>query len=116
MASEASERHQLAGMDESERGFTRLVEIERLEAVCRASFRYEDSVVVSDGAETAASALKGLVDKLQARGYTHLKSQLAFRDDVYLGSQEPWVDYPDPERPIQPSPAFFGWFRRLFSG
>jgi len=37
-----------------------------------------------------------LIHTLQSEGYRQLRSQMSFRNGVYLGSQEMWVEYPDP--------------------
>lgn len=112
MPDDVVEKHQVAGLDDRARGFARLVEIARLEGAYRASLRYETTVVVTDGAETKPAALKELIHRLQARGYTQLRSQLSFNGGTYLGSKEPWIEYPDPERPPEPGRGLFGWFRR----
>src|SRR5574341_673341 len=106
------EKHQVAGLDERSRGFNRLVEVEQREGAYRASLRYESTVVVGEGGDTTAAALRELIGRLQARGYTQLRSRLSFNGAHYLGSQESWIEYPDPER--EPPPSFnpLGWLRR----
>ncbi|MBI4401834.1 MAG: hypothetical protein HY581_09410 [Nitrospirae bacterium] len=113
MPNEVIEKHQLAGLDERERGFNRLVELDRCEGGYRAALRYEAAVVRTEGCETAADALSELIRLLQAQGYTQLRSQLSFRGNVYLGSQEAWIEYPDPERPPEPSGGLGEWRGRL---
>lgn len=112
MPNEVMEKYQLAGLDERGRGFSRLVELERSEGAYRASLRYESNTVVSDGCVTNAAALHELIRTLQARGYAQLRSRLSFNGGTYLGSQEPWIEYPDPERPPDPPDRLFGWVRR----
>ncbi|MGH7251403.1 MAG: hypothetical protein ACREIK_06060 [Nitrospiraceae bacterium] len=112
MADGVMEKHQLAGLDERARGFSRLVELERLESTYRASLRYEAAIVVSEDVETKAAALHELIGCLQAKGYTQLRSRLSFNGENYLGSQEPWIEYPDPEREPPPSSGLVGWVRR----
>ena len=46
--------------------------------------------------ETDEIALGNLIHTLQQQGYTQLRSQRIFHGDRYLGSQELWVEYPDP--------------------
>lgn len=41
MTGELIEKHQLAGLDERARGFSRLIDITRLEGTSRATLRYE---------------------------------------------------------------------------
>lgn len=112
MANGVVEKHQLAGLDERARGFNRLVELERRDSSYRASLPYETALVVSEDVETKAVALHELIGQLQAKGYTQLRSRLSFNGAHYLGSQEPWIEYPDPERKPRPSSGLFGWVRR----
>jgi hypothetical protein len=114
MADEGLEKHLLAGMDERRRGFTRTVEIERREGVFRAIFRYEALVVESANAENAAAALAEMVKSLQEQGYRQLRTRQSFVGGAYLGSQEPWVEYPDPERLFEPEGRLLGLVRRMW--
>jgi hypothetical protein len=98
MAGDAIEKHLLAGLDERERGFSRPVEIERREGAFGAIFRYETFALESAGAGSAAAALAEVVRVLQERGYRQLKTRLIVLGGAYLGSQELWVEYADPER------------------
>lgn len=113
MPNEVIEKHQLAGLDDRDRGFNRLVELDRCEEGYRAALRYETAVVRTEGCETAADALSELIRLLQTRGYTQLRSQLSFRGSVYLGSQEAWIEYPDLERRPELSGRVEGWWGRL---
>ena len=99
MPNEIVEKYQIAGLDERERGFSRLMEMERLNDGYRAVLRYENTVVVTEACRTADTAVEQIIDLLRARGYTQLKSRLNFRGSLYLGSREPWIEYPDPDRP-----------------
>lgn len=99
MQGEVVEKHQLAGLDERERGFNRQVEIAQREGAYLASFRYETTLVATDLQGAPAAALAELVRLLHERGYQQLRSRLSFRGGTYLGSQEEWIEYPAPERP-----------------
>ncbi len=114
MADEGLEKHLLAGMDERLRGFTRTVEIERREGIFRAIFRYEALVVESVSRENATAALAEMVKSLHGRGYAQLRTRQNFVGGAYLGSQEPWVEYPVPERPIEPEGRLVGLVRRMW--
>lgn len=114
MTGDAPEKHLLAGLDERERGFSRAVEIERREGVFRAIFRYETLALEGAGAGSAAAALAEMVRVLQERGYRQLRTRLIFRGGDYLGSQEPWVEYADPEQAPRPAEGVFGLVRRLW--
>jgi hypothetical protein len=96
MAAEALDKHQLAGLDDRQRGFSRPVEFERTGDRYRALLRYETVRVGTDPQATQDAALATLIRTLQARGYRQLRTQVSFRNEVYLGSQEMWVEHPDP--------------------
>ena len=80
------ERHQLAGVDERERGFSRPVEFERAGASYRAILRYESVRVTTELRPTADLALRTLIQTLHNRGYRQLRSQLSVRHGVYLST------------------------------
>lgn len=107
MAARIVEKHQLAGLDERERGFSRLVEVEQTDGGCRAILRYEALRVETGPAAGVAAAIEELIRILHERGFRQLRSRPSFRGDVYLGSQELWVDYADPARG--------GFWRRLLA-
>jgi len=107
------EKYQLAGMDERERGFSRPVDLQQEGGLYRATLRYEKVEMAGESGEAKEAALLELIRHLQARGYTQLRSQLTFRGAQYLGSQEPWLDYPDPARPMAEPAGIGGFFRRV---
>lgn len=111
-----TEKHQLAGVDARERGFSRPVVYEQADGGYQAILRYETTRVVTTAQATPGAALDELIRMLQGQGYSQLRSQLSIRDGTYLGSQEPWVEYPDPvEQPETPDGLigkFFSWFGR----
>ncbi len=115
MGQEPFDRHQLAGLDDRERGFSRPVEFERAGDHYRAILRYETVRLSTDLQPTQDVALLTLIQLLHDHGYRQLRTQVSFRNGVYLGSQEMWVEYPDPPQP-EPEPSSFiarlvSWFR-----
>lgn len=108
------EKHQLSGFDNRERGFSRPVDFENSAAGIRAVLRYETIRVTTEESPTCSGALERLVETLHAQGYRQLRSQLNFRAGVYLGSQEPWVEYPDPEQTPERANGLFSKLRRAF--
>jgi hypothetical protein len=110
MEHERFDQHQLAGLDHRERGFSRAVAFERAGDHYRAMLRYETARVSTEPAPTQDQALRALIQLLQAQGYRQLRTQMSFRNGVYLGSQEQWVEYPDPP---QAAPAPSGLIARL---
>jgi hypothetical protein len=114
------DKYQLAGSDDRERGFSRPVEFEREGEGYRAILRYEAVRIMTETHPTQNEALTILIQTLHAQGYRQLKTQMSFREGVYLGSQELWVEYPDPPQPESEQSSFFdrikNWFRPSVSG
>jgi hypothetical protein len=111
MSDQAQEKHQLAGLDTLERGFSRPVVFEQADGGHQAILRYETTRVVTTAQATPGAALEELIRTLQGQGYSQLRSQLSVRQGAYLGSQEPWIEYPDPARDTEQE---WGWLKRLF--
>jgi len=111
MSDQAQEKHQLAGLDTRERGFSRPVVFEKSDGKYQAILRYETTRVVTTAYDTPGAALEELIRMLQGQGYSQLRSQLSVREGAYLGSQEPWIEYPDPARGTEQEG---GWLKRLF--
>lgn len=112
----ARERHELAGLDDRERGFNRIADLNSDAQGYVATLRYERTHVVGEPSDTPGGAVVRLVHALHARGYRQMRSRLSFKGEEYLGSQEPWVEYPDPPPPPQGLGALLdkvmGWFRK----
>jgi hypothetical protein len=106
MAEAGLDRHQLAGLDSKERGFNRPVELERVGEGYRAILRYESLRVATEPCATQDEALSRLIHALQVEGYRQLRTQRSFRNGVYLGSQELWIEYPDPLQVQEKSSAW----------
>ena len=111
MPDEATERYQLAGFDDRERGFNRPVECEPTGSGFRAVLRYETARVTAEHPASTTAALEELVRALHQQGYRELRSQLSFKQGLYLGSQELWVQYPDPDSREEPPHGF--WHKLL---
>jgi len=105
------EKHQLSGLDMRQRGFSRPVVFEQAGGGYQAVLRYETTRVVTTAKDTPVAALEELVRTLQGEGYSQLRSQLSVRSGTYLGSQEPWIEYPDPVRDTEEQG---GWMKKLF--
>lgn len=89
--------YQIAGLDDLGRGFNRQVEIKVLSGTFRAIFRYERFLLETEPQITEQAAVTMLIDQLQNRGYTQLRSRIQFQGKAYLGNQEPWEEHHDPE-------------------
>jgi hypothetical protein len=108
---ESLDKHQLAGLDARERGFSRPVVFERVGEGYRAILRYETALRETEPHSTQDGALVILIETLQSDGYRQLRTQMSFRNGIYLGSQELWVEYPDPA----PEPEPLGFMARLMN-
>ncbi|MGE0642297.1 MAG: hypothetical protein AB7P24_01370 [Nitrospira sp.] len=109
------DKHQLAGLDDRERGFSRPIEFEPVGEGYQAILRYETLRIMTEAHSSQRDALMSLIHTLQSHGYRQLKTQMSYRDGLYLGSQELWVEYPDPLQPEPAQPGLLGkimsWFR-----
>ena len=107
--------HHISGLDDRERGFNRQVQVIGQGTAYQARLRYEALQIEVEASLTEEDALQRIVKTLQERGYTQLRTQRIFQGEQYLGNQELWVDYEDPEPPEEPSVS---WLRRIlrFSG
>lgn len=102
--------YHIAGLDDRERGFNRQVQVIGLGEAYQARLRYEALQIEVEPVDSEEEALRGLVQVLQDRGYTQLRTQCIFHGEQYLGNQERWVDYLDPD-PSDTQPV--SWIRRI---
>jgi hypothetical protein len=108
------DKYQLAGLDDRERGFSRPIEFGQSGEGYRAVLRYESTRVETELHSTQDVALRLLIETLHIQGYRQLRTQMSFRSGVYLGSQEIWVEYPDPQPEPKPErliTRMMNWFR-----
>ncbi len=103
--------YHIAGIDNRERGFNRQAQVTIQRSACQARLRYEALQIEVESMDTEKGALERLIAVLQERGYTQLRTQRIFEGEQYLGNQELWVDYPDPELPQASSQT---WFMRIW--
>ena len=101
--------YQIAGLDERERGFNRQAPVMVSPEGVHVHLQYENFHVNIGPVPTEEQALQDLGQELQKRGDSGLRHQRLFVGERYLGSQEVWVDYPDPPLP----PERPGFWKRL---
>jgi len=89
------EKHQLEGVDPSDRYFNRTILVNRIPSGYSAKIMYEAFVVESGSHSTIAAAVKELVEKLHGFGFTRLRTRANFKGTRYLAEKETWLDYPD---------------------
>ena len=106
--------YQIAGVDDRERGFNRQAQVAAQGTVYQARLRYEDLKIETEFVDTEEDALRGLIDVLQQRRYTQLRTQCIFQGEKYLGTQELWTDYPDPDTSEAGSISWFARLRQFF--
>ncbi len=89
------EKHQLEGVDPSDRYFSRAILVNRTASGYAAKVMYEALTVEGGSHPTIAAAVKEVVEKLQALGFSRLRSRANFKGNRYLAEKETWIDYPD---------------------
>jgi hypothetical protein len=90
------EKHQIEGVDPSDRYFNRAVLVNRTPSGYAAKVMYEALTVEGQSHPTIAAAVKELVDKLYRLGFRRLRTRANFKGTKYLAEKETWIDYPDP--------------------
>ncbi|HEX6825685.1 MAG TPA: hypothetical protein VF077_05145, partial [Nitrospiraceae bacterium] len=73
MSDHVQVKHQLAGFDERERGFSRPVVYEQADGGYQAILRYDTTHVVTTTQATPGAALEELIRMLQGQGYSQLR-------------------------------------------
>ncbi len=89
------ERHQIEGMDPSERYFNRSIAVNRTGNGYQATVMYEALVVDGRPQKTIAEAVTDVVSQLRNFGFRRMRTRLNFRGKRYLAEKETWVDYAD---------------------
>jgi hypothetical protein len=90
------EKHQIEGVDPSDRYFNRAILVNRTPSGYAAKVMYEALTVEGQSHPTVAAAVTELVDMLQRLGFRKLRTRANFKGTKYLAEKETWVDYPDP--------------------
>lgn len=90
------ERHQVEGVDPSDRYFNRAVLVSRIANGYVGKVTYEALAVEGQSLPTVAGAVRALVEKLQGLGFRQLRTRVNFKGRRYLAEKETWIDYPDP--------------------
>jgi len=106
--------YHVAGLDERDRGFNRQIHVISCEEGFQARFRYESLQIEVDPVPIEGQSLRCLIHLLHERGYRQLRTQRIFIGDQYLGSQELWVEYPDPESSRDTKKTWSSWFQQIF--
>lgn len=89
------EKHQLEGMDPSDRYFNRAILVKRVDRGYSAKVMYEALERESDVHPTVQGALSDLIKRFQDLGFTEMRTRLNFKGQKYLAEKETWVEYPN---------------------
>jgi len=90
------EKHQLEGVDPSDRYFNRTVLVNRTPSGYAAKVMYEALIVEGHSHPTITAAVQELVEAMQGLGFSKMRTRANFKGTKYLAEKETWIDYPDP--------------------
>lgn len=90
------EKHQIEGVDPSERYFNRAVLVNRTPTGYAAKVMYEAFTVEGQSHSTIPAAVGDVVNRLRGFGFSKMRTRANFKGTKYLAEKETWVDYPDP--------------------
>ena len=89
------EKHQIEGVDPSDRYFNRMILVNRTPSGYAAKVMYEALNVEGHSHPTITAAVQELVDMMQRFGFTRMRTRANFKGTKYLAEKETWVDYQD---------------------
>jgi len=90
------EKHQLEGVDPSDRYFNRTVLVNRTASGYATKVMYEALIVEGHSHPTITAAVQELVELMQGLGFSKMRTRANFKGTKYLAEKETWIDYPDP--------------------
>jgi hypothetical protein len=90
------EKHQVEGVDPSNRYFNRAVLVNRTPSGYAAKVMYEALTVEGHSHPTIPDAVKELIEAMQGFGFTRMRTRANFKGTKYLAEKETWVEYQDP--------------------
>jgi hypothetical protein len=90
------EKHQVEGVDPSDRYFNRAVLVNRTASGYIAKVMYEALTVEGHSQPTIAAAVQELIEAMQGFGFSRMRTRANFKGTKYLAEKETWVDYQDP--------------------
>ena len=90
------EKHQVEGVDPSDRYFNRTVLVNRTASGYAAKVMYEALTVDGHSHPTITAAVQELIEAMQGFGFSRMRTRANFKGTKYLAEKETWVDYQDP--------------------
>ena len=89
------EKHQVEGIDPSDRYFNRAVLVNRTASGYIAKVMYEALTVEGHSQPTIAAAVQELIEAMQGFGFSRMRTRANFKGTKYLAEKETWLDYQD---------------------
>ena len=89
------EKHQVEGVDPSDRYFNRTILINRTPSGYAAKVMYEALNVEGHSHPTITAAVQELIESMQRFGFSKLRTRANFKGTKYLAEKETWLDYQD---------------------
>ena len=89
------EKHQIEGVDPSDRYFNRMIFVNRTASSYVAKVMYEALNVEGRPHPTIPAAVQELIEILQRFGFSRMRTRANFKGTKYLAEKETWVDYVD---------------------
>lgn len=89
------EKHQVEGVDPSDRYFNRTVLVNRTTSGYAAKVMYEALNVEGHSHPTITAAVQELIEVMQRFGFNKLRTRANFKGTKYLAEKETWIDYQD---------------------
>jgi hypothetical protein len=90
------EKHQVEGVDPSDRYFNRAVLVNRTTSGYAAKVMYEALTVQGHSHPTIGAAIQELIEAMQGFGFSKMRTRVNFKGTKYLAEKETWIDYQDP--------------------
>jgi hypothetical protein len=89
------EKHQVEGVDPSDRYFNRMILVNRTASGYAAKVMYEALTVEGRSHPTITAAVQELIEAMQGFGFSKLRTRANFKGTKYLAEKETWLDYQD---------------------
>ena len=89
------EKHQVEGVDPSDRYFNRTILVNRTPSGYAAKVMYQALTVEGHSHPTITAAVQELVEAMQGFGFSKLRTRANFKGTKYLAEKETWLEYPD---------------------
>jgi hypothetical protein len=89
------EKHQVEGVDPSDRYFNRMILVNRTASGYAAKVMYEALTVEGHSHPTIAAAVQELIETMQKFGFSRIRTRANFKGTKYLAEKETWIDYQD---------------------